>query len=178
MTPDARARVDAVLQRFEEEWRPDVVQSLPELVRGLPPPHREAAALDLLLVDLERRYGVGLTPRPECDYAALAREDFWTRDLAVRLAAADRRWRDILNLDVDPGWFATLLSSEDRSRAEGHPARRAGDPVLRVWPLAAGAVFGRYRVDRPLGAGQMGSVYHATDPLLRRAVALKVPRRV
>jgi tetratricopeptide (TPR) repeat protein len=38
----------------------------------------------------------------------------------------------------------------------------------------AGDSFGRYRIEVPLGAGGMGAVYRAHDPLLERRVAIKV----
>ncbi|HEY8077070.1 MAG TPA: serine/threonine-protein kinase [Labilithrix sp.] len=40
--------------------------------------------------------------------------------------------------------------------------------------LAVGSTFGRYRIERAIGAGGMGRVYEVEDTLLRRRVALKV----
>ena len=41
--------------------------------------------------------------------------------------------------------------------------------------LGTGERFGRYRLVQQIGAGAMGSVYEAYDPLLDRSVAIKVP---
>jgi serine/threonine protein kinase len=47
-------------------------------------------------------------------------------------------------------------------------------PLKRVQPSE---LFGRYKIDGPLGRGGMGDIFRAYDPVLRRWVALKVLRR-
>src|SRR5262245_1709733 len=57
-------------------------------------------------------------------------------------------------------------------------------PTTDEFPLLAAAALsqippqiGRYRVERILGEGSFGRVYLAHDDQLRRAVAIKVPRK-
>jgi len=45
---------------------------------------------------------------------------------------------------------------------------------MATTPLTPGQFFGRYRIDAPLGAGGMGTVYRAWDSLLECKVAIKL----
>lgn len=49
-------------------------------------------------------------------------------------------------------------------------------PTMAVPPSPPAAAFGRYVVEREIGAGGMGTVYLARDPKLNRPVAIKVPK--
>lgn len=44
----------------------------------------------------------------------------------------------------------------------------------RLYDLDSGSMVGRYRIEGPLGAGAMGVVYRAFDPVVARHVALKL----
>ena len=42
--------------------------------------------------------------------------------------------------------------------------------------MEPGSRVGRFRIERPLGQGAMGSVYLAIDPEIEREVAIKIVR--
>ncbi len=64
---------------------------------------------------------------------------------------------------------AGTAASADGSSGGENPDARPQDP-------APPAMIGRFQVTQRLGAGAFGTVYRATDPILGREVALKVPR--
>jgi len=53
--------------------------------------------------------------------------------------------------------------------------KRDGESGIVTRTFVVGQEFGRYRLVGRLGAGAMGCVYEAYDPLLDRSVAIKVP---
>ena len=73
-----------------------------------------------------------------------------------------------------------LVAAMFRDAASGDSALAVGsdrEPArAESEALAAGAVVGRYRIERLVGSGAMGMVYAARDPELDRMVALKLIR--
>ncbi len=68
------------------------------------------------------------------------------------------------------------------TRPEGNtqrqaPDRRAGVSAVSQDPLVGRVVLGRYRIDRRIGSGGMGSVYAGVQLAVGREVALKVLRQ-
>jgi serine/threonine-protein kinase len=69
------------------------------------------------------------------------------------------------------------------NRSDEAPAAAAGDstydprsgPTVEL-PVTLVGAFGRYVIEREIGAGGMGTVYLARDPHLNRSIALKVPK--
>ena len=71
----------------------------------------------------------------------------------------------------------TLPSDSDAGRAASHTAtKRGGDVPEAARDPGMPATISRFTIDGKLGAGAMGVVLLATDPLLGRKVALKLMR--
>src|SRR6188508_3849725 len=74
--------------------------------------------------------------------------------------------------DLVAAMFRDAAQSETVLAVGSDPHRGAAGGAA----LEAGAVMGRYRIERLVGSGAMGMVYAAHDPELDRMVALKLIR--
>jgi serine/threonine protein kinase len=70
----------------------------------------------------------------------------------------------------------SAASAAPNVSAASTPANSRAVPLDAVQVTGVGQTFGRYRIKKVLGAGNMGSVFLAHDSQLEREVALKVPR--
>jgi serine/threonine-protein kinase len=118
------------------------------------------------------RQAMDLVPDDERWFRRLLRLYQRAGDLAGALKAYDEFARRLQReYDCQPAAETRVLAEALRS---GHPPSTAGSQ--RETETGAGGISGRYRVERPLGAGSMATVYLARDLRHERDVALKILR--
>jgi serine/threonine protein kinase/sugar lactone lactonase YvrE len=192
--PD-RLALESRLVDFDLTWTGG---ALDEQARALSDPRlRRAALIEMIKIDLERRWRQGARPRLEeylARYPELGGDQgppadlLWSEsqvrgqfgeaagyaDYAVRFpdaAAALRPWFEPATSSFPTVAGETALPAATQSNQGGPvfiPAAQHPTPLPQR--------IGRYHIERLLGRGGMGTVYLAHDPELDRKVAIKVPQ--
>lgn len=184
--PDEWQVVHRVVTRFEEAIRrgdrPTIEGSLADAG-----PWRRAALVELIHSELEWRLKSGEPARVE-DYLVALPEMNRDRQALVGLLATEwtvrRRAEPMLDgeeyLRRFPGLHSALLDA----MAHGSTGLRMTLPISPAGTAAGDepeiplpARFGRFELRELVGRGTFGKVYRAWDTVMRRQVALKLPRR-
>ncbi len=152
LTPDQRAIVEERVQRFNGAWQKG---ERPEIARYLPAesPVRAAVLIELVYVDLERRFNVD-EPRRVASYLA-----------------------EFPALAEDPRQISELAAVENELRKRfAATATRAPEETQQFGPATGDNVryFGDYELVEEIARGGMGVVYKARQVSLNRIVALKM----
>lgn len=159
-------RIDRLGDRFEADWRAGKKPRLEDFLAPASASERGEILRHLLLVELELLAKQGVQPDP-----AAYRSRFPDQATVVTVVFQElARKRGVADTSVNQTAAAATVSGP------GQPAPSPAPPAPSPSPPAVPAVIGRFQVKAVLGQGAFGTVYHAHDPQLDRAVAIKVPR--
>src|ERR1051325_6046059 len=108
--------------------------------------------------------------REVADRAPAEREDYYVREQVPEELRAEVE--SLLQYDAAEDSLRGYISSAERRLIDASSSSAAGEPLRSS--RGAPDTIGRFTVTRLLGRGGMGEVYLARDPLIDRAVAIKL----